>query len=511
MAAGIAPQGILLGGNSQLFVNNFLSRSVTRYELAEFLNGRTSNIVEGISIAKLARESLSPQILKGKQFFYSASEDLNAASSRFSSEGYLSCASCHFDGGHDGRTWDFTDRGEGLRNTIELRGRSGTGHGRIHWSANFDEIQDFENDIRLHFGGTGLMSDSDFELTSDTLGTPKAGRSVDLDALAAYVSSLGLESMPKSPYRNPDGTLTSGALKGKRIYSQLSCQTCHRGIQMTDSTLNESHLHDVSTVSSSSGMRRGEEVLPGIDTPTLRGLWDSAPYLHDGSAKLLEDVFRTFGGEDYQAEDATTFGGAGISDTLAVGAHRGHFAYLPRNYSSGLVFDSIPVLPGERSKMVTLRYSISQLEMIYLVANGEPREVQLLPGTFEEQFLTGWMEQSIEIPLQQNSSELQLALYADVPTSDIAIDELFVRRVITSPEHPHAKVQDLAPSDQENLIEFLLQLDGTNDNFQATTEAPPVITVPDETADDAEKPVFGNSLLAGMDGALISISQLSLP
>ena len=45
------------------------------------------------------------------------------------------CATCHLDGGHDGRTWDFTGRGEGLRNTISLRGRSGTGHGPVHWSA----------------------------------------------------------------------------------------------------------------------------------------------------------------------------------------------------------------------------------------------------------------------------------------------------------------------------------------------------------------------------------------
>ena len=29
-----------------------------------------------------------------------------------------------------------------------------------------------------------------------------------------------------------------------------------------------------------------------FDTPTLRGIADSAPYLHDGSAATLDDVFR---------------------------------------------------------------------------------------------------------------------------------------------------------------------------------------------------------------------------
>ena len=28
----------------------------------------------------------------------------------------------------------------------------------------------------------------------------------------------------------------------------------------------------------------------GFDTPTLRGLWPTAPYLHDGSAKSLMDL-----------------------------------------------------------------------------------------------------------------------------------------------------------------------------------------------------------------------------
>ena len=72
----------------------------------------------------------------------------------------MSCATCHLDGGHDGRVWDFTGRGEGLRNTATLHGRGGTAHGNVHWTANFDEIQDFENDMRGAFGGSGFLSDA---------------------------------------------------------------------------------------------------------------------------------------------------------------------------------------------------------------------------------------------------------------------------------------------------------------------------------------------------------------
>jgi cytochrome c peroxidase len=48
-------------------------------------------------------------------------------------------------------------------------------------------------------------------------------------------------------------------------------------------------LHDVGTLGATSGQRLGDELL-GIDTPTLRGLWNDAPYLHDGSAWSVRAV-----------------------------------------------------------------------------------------------------------------------------------------------------------------------------------------------------------------------------
>jgi len=45
--------------------------------------------------------------------------------------------------------------GEGLRNTINLRG-PGAGARRLHWSSNFDEVQDFEGQIRALEGGNRI-------------------------------------------------------------------------------------------------------------------------------------------------------------------------------------------------------------------------------------------------------------------------------------------------------------------------------------------------------------------
>ncbi|MEI7446094.1 MAG: c-type cytochrome, partial [Burkholderiales bacterium] len=174
---------------------------------------------------------------------------------------------------------DLTGFGEGLRNTISLRGRGGMRAGPLHWSGNFDEVQDFEGQIRRLAGGSGLMSDADFTARAATMGLPKAGRSVDLDRLAAYVGSL-VESDPV-PVRQNDASL---AVAGRAVFT-ARCATCHAGPIGTDSA--PGGLHDVGTLTAASG-KRLDGRLAGLDTPPLADVWQTAPYLHDGSAATIE-------------------------------------------------------------------------------------------------------------------------------------------------------------------------------------------------------------------------------
>jgi mono/diheme cytochrome c family protein len=212
-----------------------------------------------------------------------------------SKDAYMSCASCHLDGGSDERVWDFTQRGEGMRNTITLLGRAGTYQGPVHWTGNFDEIHDFENDIRGQFEGTGLMTDAQYNAgtRSTALGDRKIGISPDLDQLSIYVSMLN--KVPNSPYRNSDGSLTSDAVAGKALFNSptVGCVSCHSGSQFTDSTLTTPYnRHNVGTITTASG-NRNNSTLDGFDTPSLLGVWATAPYLHDGSAATLLDVITT--------------------------------------------------------------------------------------------------------------------------------------------------------------------------------------------------------------------------
>ncbi len=290
--AGFAPRGLVLTEQGRLFSHASLSRSLVVYDVADILDSHDFITQRVAEISTVASEKLSPQVLRGKQLFY------NSADVRMSDQGYLSCASCHFDGADDGRVWDFGSVGEGLRSTISLFGRRGMGQGNLNWSGSFDELQDADDNIRELFGGKGFMTAE--QLATGSVATPKgdkkAGLSPELDALAAFLSSL--DTQRASPFRNPDGSSSADGVAGRALYRKLGCGFCHTGADTTDSASGK--LHDLGTLSKSSGQGNFQPLL-GVDTPTLNGVWETPPYLHDGSAPTLLDVLTTSNPDDRHA------------------------------------------------------------------------------------------------------------------------------------------------------------------------------------------------------------------
>lgn len=462
LSVELAPQGLCVDpATRRTFVKNFMDRSVTVLETdALFRTGDIS--IPDTRLPTVTSESLPFEVLRGKQIFYNA-DDL-----RMSDEGYLSCASCHLDGGHDGRVWDFTGRGEGFRNTTTLRGRGGTAHGNVHWSANFDEIQDFENDVRGAFGGTGFLSDEDFAVAGPPLGVAKAGLSADLDALAAYVASLGDESFPRSPYRAENGELTAQGVAGERVFASLGCASCHAGPRLTDSTLGTENLHDVGTIRTTSGGRLGGPLL-GIDTPTLRGVWNTAPYLHDGSAPELEDVFQVAGGVVIQAESAQLTGGASVVDNpvfirnnIDNTVHHGAYAFLD-NPQEGVRFVDVDGGSGGQGA-IEFRYSNTAPSDLEIRVNGSTvAEVSLphsanVPGWR----LTRWYRHRQEglslLPGTVNTVEIRTVAGEN---ARIGLDDVtFTTQDHLLAAHPHHQVNELAAGQMVSLLAYLRQLDG---------------------------------------------------
>jgi DNA-binding beta-propeller fold protein YncE len=167
-SVGTTPHGIAIHPDgTKIYVANFLSRNVVVLKADGFFcpngnacqtridcNGcapRVIAIVPSISNP----DPLPPQLLDGKILFHTAARDasvpngigLGAAAPRFNFDdpavlepvgavvstshdaSYVACISCHPEGGLDGRSWDFSQFGASIRNTMDLRGRASVAPG----------------------------------------------------------------------------------------------------------------------------------------------------------------------------------------------------------------------------------------------------------------------------------------------------------------------------------------------------------------------------------------------
>jgi YVTN family beta-propeller protein len=234
-----------------------------------------------LATVKVCQPPKSPEWVRGKILF-------NTALSPMSARRWVACSSCHPDGHNDGRVWQ---NPEGLRKTTTLFGLAHTHP--LHWSADRDEVQDFEYTIRSKLmRGEGLLSDDikpkdGFKAVE--LEEKLAGRSKDLDALAIYCNSFDFTLSPHIPAL---GKLSVAAERGKRLFfsKEVNCAACHNGPYYTDSSLKKPFkLHDVGTGTDDPTEKMG----PKYDTPTLLGIYRTPPYLHHGKAKTLRDVLTT--------------------------------------------------------------------------------------------------------------------------------------------------------------------------------------------------------------------------
>ncbi len=161
-----------------------------------------------------------------------------------------------------------------------------------------------------------------WDLLNDGIGNPKDTKSLVLSYQTPPVMSLGvrataeaavrhgihsslaaalpeevaaamdewLKSLKPAPSpRRVDGRLSEAARRGEKLFqsSDTGCVNCHEPPLFTDL-----HSYDVGTRNVFDKEDRE------FDTPTLRELWRTAPYLHDGSAGTIRDVLTTHNPKD---------------------------------------------------------------------------------------------------------------------------------------------------------------------------------------------------------------------
>jgi YVTN family beta-propeller protein len=239
--------------------------------------------VDGAAIERLAEDPMPADMRLGQRLFYTANSSKFPITKNF----WVACASCHIEGGSDAVTWQFK---EGPRDTPSNAGGP-INTGFLLRQALRTNVNQYDLTIQDEQGGTYSLS--------------QPAQKADLDALALYVN-YGI-SLPQNPYLAADGKLNDAQTRGEKTFKAV-CASCHDGPFYTDSASGNPTLdfnlpillHDLGTC-----VKKGDFVdKPGIDvtkkthtacefdTPTLRGIFATAPYLHDGSARTLLDVVK---------------------------------------------------------------------------------------------------------------------------------------------------------------------------------------------------------------------------
>jgi hypothetical protein len=339
---GLNPQGIVLNSTgTRAYVENFISRDVSVVDISSATPFQITRIP---SAALPPLGTLPAIVLRGHELFNTSIGPAGTVatsvppSGRMSDSGWGSCYSCHPDGLHDGVTWMFPD---GPRQAISMESTFAhpqpTGHAFVNgaplaptsdqrvlnWSAVRDEVQDFERNIRLVSGGEGLINALiadviDLQNATNT-GKANAGRSADLDAIAAYIA-FGIRA-PISPLRKPSNFQAQQIQKGRQLFAGANCQSCHGGVKWTRSrvdfappplipplgtevivagqlqrfltkvgTFDPNAFNELKAQATAQTANTPANGALGINIPSLLSVFAGAPYLHSGAAPTLEAV-----------------------------------------------------------------------------------------------------------------------------------------------------------------------------------------------------------------------------
>jgi YD repeat-containing protein len=200
------------------------------------------------------REPASIQVLTANRSVLLSADtrkDLGQQIFHADSGGGLACASCHPEGGDDGRIWRFkNDKGlVEARRTQSLRGGL-LATAPFHWNGDLPTLG-------------ALMT----EVFEQRMGGPKLTAS-QVDSLGKWIDTI--PALPTLPVRDPDAVS-----RGRALFESASvgCTSCHNG----------PHLTNNNTVDVGTGRP--------MQVPSLRGVGWRAPFMHDGCATTLAGRF----------------------------------------------------------------------------------------------------------------------------------------------------------------------------------------------------------------------------
>jgi YVTN family beta-propeller protein len=258
---GHDPRGVVFADKgAKLLVANRLEDTIS------VIDTKTDRVASTIPLAGPKQISV---IRHGEQTFYTA---------RYSFQGQIGCANCHIDSTFDGLQWDLEPDGFG-RDIVDNRP--------------IEAVKDTEP-YKWNGGNPNLPTECG-PRTEKYFWRAENFDDLTLTDLVVYIRSL-----PPRPnrWRQPGGELTAAQERGKVLFErsvdkfhnpipeQNRCMYCHSGPKGTDQ-----RSFDVGTEKNTdnSGL---------LDTPQLTNIAITGPYLHDGSAQSLEQIWTIFNPED---------------------------------------------------------------------------------------------------------------------------------------------------------------------------------------------------------------------
>ena len=248
---GGRPLGIVVsrdGGTA--FVANALLDAVQEIDTARETDTARTTAVRSMAVARHDADDEERLARRGEAIFHDARRSLDR---------WYSCHTCHHEGGGNTVTFDTLNDGSvgTYKTVLPLWGVARTGPWTWHgWQ------KDLQTSLRKSL--------------VDSMQGP-APTDDDVAALEAFLRSL---EPPPSPFREPDGSLSSAASRGRVLFSseRAGCSDCHAGDDFTTP-----ETYDV-------GLGKPADRYQGFNPPSLRGLHRKTLFLHNGRSRSLRDL-----------------------------------------------------------------------------------------------------------------------------------------------------------------------------------------------------------------------------
>lgn len=261
IAVGHNPRGIALSPDAtRLYVANRLDDSIAVIDV------KTNKLVTTIDLG--VPRKVSP-LRRGEQIFNTA---------KYGFQGQFGCANCHIDATFDALQWDLEPDGFGV-DIVDNR--------------LLEDVKDTEP-FKWNGGNPSLPVECG-PRTEKYFYRSQIYSDHELTDLTLFVRNMGRRP---NRFRPPNGELTAQQERGRVIFARTKdkrgnaipesdqCAFCHSGPKYTNQK-----SFDV-------GTGKWTDRSPILDTPQLTNLAMTAPYLHDGSAQSLEEIWTVFNPKD---------------------------------------------------------------------------------------------------------------------------------------------------------------------------------------------------------------------